>query len=232
MKKIQPPSPGALPPLARPEPPRLLPCSVGVTSLTFLGDTIPGDTPGPAAGALAAPPPGAPLSMPRTFSTALLSPFAQGSLFTDPNPALRLAESRRFDSSRSTARFCSRRGPGPQSWKQPGVAQPPSLKEMSPSQVVMQATWPPWPQPWHQVQSEEPLGRGAVAPASSRRRTSDGGRGSVFAEERVDTRDVVSERGSSSRSEETADCSAASVHSGGGCMLMQIGQGSWGVLQR
>jgi hypothetical protein len=37
--------------------------------------------------------------LPRTFSTALLSPLVQGSRLTSPTPAERLAESRRLDSA-------------------------------------------------------------------------------------------------------------------------------------
>lgn len=139
---------GSRPPvLARVEPDRRFPCSFGVTSRTFFGEAIPDNAPPelgtvlivgttlpvPSVSEAAAP------SMPRTFSTALLSDLAQGSRLTKFAPALRPAKSRRLDSSSSVARFCSRRGPGPQSCMQPGVAQLPSLIEMSLNQVLMQA---------------------------------------------------------------------------------------------
>jgi hypothetical protein len=182
---------------------RRLPCSLGVTSLTFLGDIIPDDAcpvvlavealaPAavPAVAAVAAAPPlcEATPSIPLTFSTALLSPRAQGSRLTNPTPALRLVASRRFDSSCKAVRLCSRRGPGPQSCMQPGVAQPPSLIVTSRSHMLMQAVWPPWPQPWHQVQRVDPLARGAANAegarwSRSKRAISDSGMGSVRMEE-------------------------------------------------
>lgn len=140
-----------LPPvLARDGPLRRLPCSIGVTNRTFLGDIVPEDDAAPIladTGATVLPPDVATPSIPRTFSTALLSPFAHGSRLTNPNPAFLLAASRFLDTSCKTARLNSRRGPGPQSCIQPGVAQPPSLREGSLSHVVIQAMWPPWPQP-------------------------------------------------------------------------------------
>lgn len=150
-----------------PPPPFRLLCSLGVTSLTFFGDIIPdGVGPGPVvappAGARGAPAGAATPSMPLAFSTALLSPAAQESRLTNPRLALRPAASRRLDSSRARARFCSRRGPGPQSCMQPGVAQPPSLMAMSFSHVVIQAKWPPCPQPWHHDHRAEPKRRGTV----------------------------------------------------------------------
>ena len=126
-------------------------CSFGVTRRTRLGDIAPGETgageetllfvevigPAPLPPEAAATP--ATPSMPRTFSTALLSPFVHGSRLTRPAPAERLEESRRLDSACRAWRLESRRGPGPQSCEQPAVAHPPSLIEMSPSQVVIQA---------------------------------------------------------------------------------------------
>mgnify|MGYP007016599864 CR=1 FL=1 len=113
-------------------------CSFGVTSRTLLGDIAPGETgvgeevlfaevtgPAPLPPVAAATP--ATPNMPRTFSTALLSPLVQGSRLTSPTPAERLAESRRLDSACRAWRFSSRRGPGPQSCEQPAVAHPPSL---------------------------------------------------------------------------------------------------------
>lgn len=184
----RPPSPSPPPVLARVRPRRLTPCSLGVTSRTFFGETIPDGAPPeePLVGGLPLPPEAVVPSIPRTFSTALLSALAHGSRLTKPTPALRPAESRRLDSSSTVARFCSRRGPGPQSCMQPGVAQPPSLIETSPSQVVMQAICPPCPQPWHQVQRADPLGRGAVKQsmyAPSKFCSSEAGMGSVRAEE-------------------------------------------------
>ena len=140
-----------LPPaLARDGALRRLPCSLGVTNRTFLGDVMPEEDAAAVpedAGETVLPPDAATPSIPRTFSTALLSAFAHGSRLTNPNPAFLLAASRFLDSSCKTARLNSRRGPGPQSCIQPGVAQPPSLTEGSFNQVVIQAMWPPCPQP-------------------------------------------------------------------------------------
>jgi hypothetical protein len=129
-------------------------------------------------------------------------------------------------SATSICRLSSRRGPGPQSCEQPGVAQPPSLMDRSPSHVVMQATWPPWPQPWHQLHSAEPLGLGG------KQSSSDVGTGSVAADW-SERRDTVSASGSGlvwPREEGVSRCAA--THSGGGSRLMHIEQGACGVLQR
>lgn len=212
-------------------------CSFGVTSRTLLGDMAPGETgageevllvevigPAPLPPVAAATP--ATPSMPRTFSTALLSPLVQGSRLTSPTPAERLAESRRLDSACRAWRFSSRRGPGPQSCEQPAVAQPPSLVEMSPSQVVMQARWPPWPQPWHQVQRAEPLSRGTVKGSSIS--ISDSRRGSVGTEDCEEWFEVVSESGSGLvRADEVIDGFCCSeTHSEGGSRLTQIEHGA------
>lgn len=131
-----------------------------------------------------------------------------------------------MDSAREDWRLNSRRGPGPQSCEQPGVAQPPSLMEMSFSQVVMQATWPPWPHPWHQVQRAEPFGRGAEKVSKSRL---DVEATSVGTEEW----EVVSESGFGVVLPEDGCWSwCAATHSAGGSRLMQIEHGSCGVLQR
>jgi hypothetical protein len=224
--------------------PLRLPCSPGVTSLTFLGETAPGETwPWPPAELtveavdpvplppVAAATPAAP-SIPRTFSTALLSPLVHGSRFTIPAPEVRLAESRRLDSVRRAWRLKSRREPGPQSCEQPGVAQPPSLMERSPSQVLMHAIWPPWPHPWHQVQRAEPLGRGAVN--GSRPSSSKEGTGSVGTEDWEERCEMVSTSGSGLALpfDSACRCIRAATHSAGGSMLMQMEQGDCGVLQR
>lgn len=213
-----------------------LSCSIGVTRRTLLGDMAP-VSPGagevlfaevfgpaplpPVAAAMPAIP-----SMPRTFSTALLSPLLQGSRLTSPTPAERLAESRRLDSACMSWRFSSRRGPGPQSCEQPAVAQPPSLVEMSTSQVVMQATWPPWPQPWHQVQRADPLGRGTVK--GSIISISDAGTGSVATEDCDEWFEVVSKsRSGLVRVDEAiGGVCCSETHSGGGSRLIQIEHGA------
>ena len=212
-------------------------CSFGVTSRTLLGDIAPGETgvgeevlfvevtgPAPLPPVAAATP--ATPNIPRTFSTALLSPLVQGSRLTSPTPAERLAESRRLDSACRAWRFSSRRGPGPQSCEQPAVAHPPSLVEMSTSQVVMQARWPPWPQPWHHVQRAEPLGRGTVK--GPRVSISDAGTGSVGTEDCAEWVEVVSESGSGlvTVDEMTDRVCCSETHSEGGSRLMQIEHGA------
>lgn len=223
VRRSRPPYSIAPPKLTRVVPGRRFPCSLGVTSRTFFGEIVPEDVT-PSAGM-----PGPNPSMPRAFSAALLSVISQRSRLAKPAPALRPTGSRRLDSSSIAARFCSRRGPGPQSCIQPGVAQPPSLIETSFSHVTMQAMWPPCPQPWHQVQRDDPLGRGAVNESKYSLFNcciSDGGMGSVWVDEPDDRSCDAASVSPSESSMHARDSDCSATHSGGGSMLMQIAQGS------
>jgi hypothetical protein len=96
----------------------------------------------------------------------------------------------------------------------------------------MQARWPPWPQPWHQVQIAEPFGRGAEKGANVS--ISESETGSVGTEDWVEAWEVVSEsKYELVRVDEVGCVCFRSVdHSDGGSRHMQMEHGAWGVLQR